>query len=81
MHVHFVQHPSTLASLAGLAHLPGVGWGWGGRAGGVRRRGRGVSEAAAYLELPGVSMDIDILEWWAAHEEEFVPHLSATAMQ
>ena len=25
-----------------------------------------MSEAAAYLELPGVSMDIDILEWWAA---------------
>ena len=38
------------------------------------------SEAAAYLEMPDVPMDTDILEWWAAQEEKF-PHLSVMAMQ
>ena len=38
------------------------------------------SEAAAYLELPDVSMDTDILVWWAEHEEKF-PHLSVMARQ
>ena len=37
-----------------------------------------VSEAEKYLQIPPVQADIDLLQWWAEHEEVW-PHLSHMA--
>ena len=39
-----------------------------------------VSEAENYLLVPPVQADVDLLQWWADHEEVW-PHLSRMARQ
>jgi hypothetical protein len=39
-----------------------------------------LSEAENYLQIPPVQADIDLLQWWAEHEE-VLPHLSRMARQ